>query len=80
MIVLCGKSCADYAGEENPLPFVVCFDNNGNKRWANHSFADYKDAKNIVPNAIGTYVLQLVNSENNKISYMSADLLGNEIK
>ena len=45
----------------------------------NLSFSDYTDALNIIPNTIGTYMLQL-SGKNGIIHYVNADLLGNEVK
>ncbi len=77
-IVLCGKAGTTMDGKE-PLPFVVAYDYNGNKLWENLSFTGYTDALNIIPNSIGTYMLQL-SGKNGIIHYVNADLLGNEKK
>lgn len=81
-ILLCGKSGDSFDGNTNPLPFVVAFDYNGNKLWENLTYTSYTDALNILPNSIGTYLLQLGSSkgDDNKIHYVNADLLGNEAK
>lgn len=79
-IVLCGKAATNFDGSLNPLPFVVAFDRQGNKLWENLTYTSYTSALNILPNTIGTYILQLGNDKNNKIHYVNADLLGNEAK
>ncbi len=80
MIVLCGISSNDSAGSDTPKPFVVSYDSAGKLRWENHSYDKWARAINIIPNAIGTYILQLTDSYNTKIHYVSADLLGKEIQ
>jgi hypothetical protein len=84
-IVLCGTAASKRDGSENPLPFVVAFDKQGNKLWENLTYTLYTSALNILPNTIGTYTLQLGNYKNgndkdNKIHYVNADLLGNEAR
>ena len=84
-IVLCGTAASKRDGSENPLPFVVAFDRQGNKLWENLTYSSYTSALNILPNTIGTYTLQLGNDKNgndkdNKIHYVNADLLGNEAR
>lgn len=84
-IVLCGTAASKRDGSENPLPFVVAFDKQGNKLWENLTYTSYTSALNILPNTIGTYTLQLGNYKNgndkdNKIHYVNADLLGNEAR
>lgn len=78
-IVLCGKAAASMDGKDSPLPFVVAYDSKGNKLWENLSFTNYTSALNIIPNTIGTYMLQL-EGKNGIIHYVNADLLGNEKK
>ena len=78
-IVLCGKAANSMDGKTAPLPFVVAYDSKGNKLWENLSFTDYTSALNIIPNTIGTYMLQL-EGKNGIIHYVNADLLGNEKK
>ncbi len=78
-VVLCGIADNKRDGSDNPLPFVVAYDYANNKLWENLSFSDYKDALNIIPNTIGTYMLQL-SGKNGIIHYVNADLLGNEVK
>jgi hypothetical protein len=78
-IVLCGKAAASMDGKDSPLPFVVAYDSNGNKLWENLSFTNYTSALNIIPNTIGTYMLQL-QGKSGIIHYVNADLLGNEKK
>ena len=78
-IVLCGKAADSFDGSESPLPFVVAYDSKGNKLWENLSFTNYTSALNIIPNTIGTYMLQL-EGKNDIIHYVNADLLGNEKK
>lgn len=78
-IVLCGLGSSAMDGSKSPLPFVVAYDKDGNKLWENLSFTKYKNVLNILPNSIGTYLLQLCGGENsNVIHYVNADLLGNE--
>ena len=79
-IVLCGTAASERDGSDDPLPFVVAFDRQGNKLWENLTYTSYTSALNILPNTIGTYILQLGNDKNNKIHYVNADLLGNEAK
>lgn len=79
-IVLCGTAASKRDGSENPLPFVVAFDRQGNKLWENLTYTSYTSALNILPNTIGTYTLQLGNDKDNKIHYVNADLLGNEAR
>lgn len=78
-IVLCGKAADSFDGSESPLPFVVAYDSKGNKLWENLSFTNYTSALNIIPNTIGTYLLQL-EGKDGIIHYVNADLLGNEKK
>lgn len=78
MLVLCGKSCADFSGNNSSLPMVVAYNADNKLLWENHSFTAYTDALNIVPNAIGTYLLQLSNENTSKMCYVNADLLGNQ--
>lgn len=74
-IVLCGKAANSFNGSKNPVSFVVAYDNNQKKLW-NVTY-DYPDALNIIPNTIGTFLLQL-RGQNDTIHYVNADLLGNE--
>lgn len=77
-IVFCGISSKDCAGTQESLPFVVAYDNSGNKKWENLSYVNYASVLNIIPNQIGTYVIQLGTRSGNIVHYVSADLLGNE--
>ena len=78
-VVLCGTAAADFKGSKEPLPFVVAYDSQNNKLWENLSYSSYIGALNIIPNTIGTYMLQL-SGKNGIIHYVNADLLGNEVK
>ena len=78
-VVLCGIAGDDFGASVGALPFVVAYDYKNNKLWENLSFSDYTDALNIIPNTIGTYMLQL-SGKNGIIHYVNADLLGNEVK
>lgn len=71
-VVLCGIN----ESVSKQFPFVVAYDYNGNKLWENLSYIKYKDAMNIIPNSIGTYIIQL--GDGKTVHYVSADLLGNE--
>lgn len=78
-VVLCGIAGDDFGASTGALPFVVAYDYANKKLWENLSFSDYTDALNIIPNTIGTYMLQL-SGKNGIIHYVNADLLGNEVK
>ncbi|MCQ2592140.1 MAG: hypothetical protein MJ188_05090 [Treponema sp.] len=77
-VILCGKAAKDFAGEKEPLPFVVAYDSKGNLLWENLSYTNYSEAITIIPNTIGTYLLMLKHKNKNVIHYVNADLLGNE--
>ena len=79
MIVMCGQSSKDTKGKDSPLPFVVAFDSDGNQLWENLSYKKWATALNIIPNTIGTYILQLTDTNNKQIHFVSADFLGNEV-
>ena len=78
-VVLCGIAGDDFGASVGALPFVVAYDYANKKLWENLSLSDYTDALNIIPNTIGTYMLQL-SGKNGIIHYVNADLLGNEVK
>ena len=77
-IILYGTTSADKAGEDSPLPFVASYTATGSLLWENTSYTKYTQAYSLIPNAIGTYVLQLSGSARSSLHYVSADLLGNE--
>ncbi len=77
-IILCGTTCSDYNGKENAMPFVTAIDYNYNILWENTSFTRYSNALNIIPNSIGTYMIQLGKNNLSTIHYVNAGLLGNE--
>ena len=77
-IILYGTTSADKAGEDSPLPFVASYTASGSLLWENTSYTKYTQAYSLIPNAIGTYVLQLSGSARSSLHYVSADLLGNE--
>lgn len=76
-VVLCGQTSESADGAEGSMPFVVAYDLSGKKLWENLNYTDYVSALNIIPNTIGTYIMQLTKSNGNTY-YVSADLLGNE--
>ena len=77
-IILYGTTSLDKAAEESPLPIVASYSSNGKLLWENKNYTKYKQAYSLVPNAIGTYLLQLKKPYSDTIHYVSADLLGNE--
>lgn len=79
MIVMCGQTSDDKNGTVNPLPFVVAYDADGNQLWENLSYKEWATALNIIPNTIGTYILQLTDKNNRQIRFVSADFLGKEV-
>jgi hypothetical protein len=79
MIVMCGQTSTDKEGQVNPLPFVVAYDAQGNMLWENLSYKKWATALNVIPNTIGTYILQLTDKNNRQIHFVSADFLGNEV-
>lgn len=79
MVVMCGQTSDDKNGTTNPLPFVVAYDAAGNLLWENLSYKKWATALNIIPNTIGTYILQLTDKNNRQIHFVSADFLGNEV-
>lgn len=79
MVVMCGQTSDDKNGTTNPLPFVVAYDAQGNMLWENLSYKKWATALNIIPNTIGTYILQLTDKNNKQIHFVSADFLGNEV-
>ena len=79
MIVMCGQTSENFDATLNPLPFVVAYDAQGNMLWENLSYKKWATALNVIPNTIGTYILQLTDKNNRQIHFVSADFLGNEI-
>ena len=79
MIVMCGQTCKDTKAKDSPLPFVIAFDSEGNELWENLSYKKWATALNIIPNTIGTYILQLTDAGNKQIRFVSADFFGNEV-
>ena len=77
-VVLHGVTSNDKAGEEAPLPFVAAYNDSGKLLWQNTSYTAYTQTYSLVPNAIGTYILQLAKATSSTLHYVSADLLGNE--
>lgn len=80
MIVMCGQTSEDYEAQVNPIPFVVAYDANGKQLWENLSYkGKWATALNVIPNTIGTYILQLTDKNNKQIRFVSADFLGKEV-
>lgn len=79
MIVMCGQTSENFDATLNPLPFVVAYDAQGNMLWENLSYKKWATALNVIPNTIGTYILQLTDKNNRQIHFVSADFLGNEV-
>lgn len=78
-IVVAGKASNSFDETKDPLPVIVAFDKTSDEiLWENTSFTKYTDVNAIIPNLIGTYVVQL--QSNSYFHYVSADLLGNEKK
>ena len=76
-IIVAGKASDSFDETKNPLPIIVAFDKSSDEiLWENTSFTKYSDINAIIPNLIGTYVVQL--QSNSHFHYVSADLLGNE--
>lgn len=78
MIVMCGTA-SDTQNGEQPLPFVAAYNANGKLIWQN-TWPEWSTALNIIPNSIGTYMIQLTDEKNTTIHYVNADFLGNEIE
>ena len=77
-LVLYGTTSMDTFGENTAIPIVTAYKVDGSKLWENKSYDKYTSAYSLIPNAIGTYVLQLASEHSNTLHYVSADLLGNE--
>ncbi len=76
-IIVAGKASDSFDESKNPLPIIVAFDKSSDEiLWENTSFTKYSDINAIIPNLIGTYVVQLQSDW--EYHYVSADLLGNE--
>ena len=60
------------------MPFVVAFDFDCNILWENTAFTRYTNALSIIPNSIGTYMIQLGKDNQSTVHYVNANLLGNE--
>ncbi len=74
-IILAGKASKDFAGIDSPLPIILAYDLNSNILiWENTNLINYTSIQGIIPNAIGTYIVQLC--KDSKLCYISADLLG----
>ena len=79
-IILSGTSADDMAFSKNSQPFILAFDLKGNKLWENNSYSKYKKALNIIPNTVGSFIIQLEEVDSSNVHYVSGDLLGNEKK
>lgn len=76
-IIIAGKASDSFDESENPLPIIVAFDKASDEiLWENTNFTNYNNINAIIPNQIGTYVVQL--QSDSHLHYVSADLLGNE--
>lgn len=76
--IVCGVTSETKDGSDDLYPIVVAFDEDGTCLWENKFFTNYENALNIIPNSIGTYMVQLTKGDN--IHYVNADLLGQESK
>jgi hypothetical protein len=76
MIVLCGTASEDQSGEKNPVSIVAAFGKEGKQLWENTGSSSYKNALSVIPNNIGTYIIQMEASQGSAIHYASADLQG----
>ena len=76
MIVLCGTASEDQSGGKNPVSIVAAFGKDGKQLWENTGAASYKNALSVIPNNIGTYIIQMEASQGSAIHYASADLQG----
>lgn len=74
-VVVCGE-ISETQGGSNSKPVILSYDKEGERLWENLSFEAYENALDIIPNSIGTYLVQL--SKGNIIHYVNADLLGCE--
>ena len=76
-IIIAGKASDSFDESVNPLPIIVAFDKASDEiLWENTNFTSYNNINAIIPNKIGTYVVQL--QSDSHFHYVSADLLGNE--
>ncbi len=76
-IIIAGRASDSFDESENPLPIIVAFDKASDEiLWENTNFTSYNNINAIIPNKIGTYVVQL--QSDSHFHYVSADLLGNE--
>lgn len=76
-VFLMGISSESTDGEGVLNPLLITVKNDGTELWRNEDFGFYNKPVAIIPNSIGTYVLELYNSRNQKIKYSSVDMLGN---
>lgn len=77
-IYLMGCSSSDFAGEQSISPLLITVKRNGDEIFRNEDFGKYNKAVSIIPNNIGTYILELYSSDYQKIKYVSVDMLGKE--
>ncbi len=76
-IILAGSASKDLAGKDSPMPFIIMYDIKSNiLMWENTNLKNYTGIRGIIPNAIGTYIVQL--SSDSYLHYFSADLSGRE--
>lgn len=76
-IIIAGRASDSFDESKNPLPIIVAFDRASDEiLWENTNFTNYSKINTIIPNKIGSYVVQL--QANSYFHYVSADLLGNE--
>ncbi len=75
-LLLCGPTSQNRDGSGTAYSVVRAVDKTGEVEWSN-TFEDYSDALSCIPNGIGSYIVQLNNSVDNKTVIVSADLLGN---
>ncbi len=76
-IVACGAASSKPNAEE--LPIVVAFNSKGELQWQNTDYSGYTSAKSCFATSIGTYLVNLVKTEDKEIkacAIVSADLLG----
>ena len=78
-IILAGKASSNFEGSKDSHPVILGIDRTSNKiLWENLNYKNYSDLGGIIPNGIGSYIVQLYQSKNDALHYVSADLLGNE--
>lgn len=76
-VVLCGTASSSFSGTnagDTTTPVVTAYTFDGTELWENTFDSLYKKAINIVPTAIGTYLVQL--QAENSIVFLASDLLG----